>query len=76
MFVKEEMTIADLRDRTWCCEDFWKRFDESGKSEEALEAAIFTLLGGDEGEIPTLTAVNDLLRFDGDDGQESILDMI
>ena len=63
MYIKDDYSFEDLKKQVWSgAVDTIERIEKEEKEEEFMELlqAIF------ENDIPTLTAVNDLLWFDDD----------
>ena len=67
MTIKQEVGARELEDMTWQCEEFWEVVN-SQNLEGDLESYLDEMFPDGE----DLTAVNDLLRFDG----ESVLQAI
>lgn len=67
MTIKQEVGARELEDMTWQCEEFWEVVN-SQNLEGDLESYLDEMFPDGE----DLTAVNDLLRFDG----ESVLKAI
>lgn len=64
MYIKEEYNFTDLMDKCWCgAEDTLKVVQDNNKEEE-----LFNLLYEEFnvyfGGIPTITEINDFLRFE------------
>lgn len=67
MTIKKEVGARELEDMTWECDEFWEVVN-SQNLEGDLESYLDEMFPDGE----DLTAVNDLLRFDG----ESVLQAI
>ena len=63
MRIAREFDFSDLVNECWDCEDVLKAISDNNVENvlmDLLEEVVF------KSEVPTLTEVNDLLRFDGD----------
>ena len=60
---KEIETFSDLREATWCCEFVLDAIEKANKEDEFMNyiEAMFEC-----GETPTMTELNDFIRFDTD----------
>ena len=60
---KEIETFSDLREATWCCEFVLDAIEDASKEDEFMNyiESMFEC-----GEIPTMTELNDSIRFDTD----------
>lgn len=64
MEIKNDYGFEDLRDNCWSgAIDTLDRVEEEGKEEELMDLLEEVF----EGDIPTLTEVNDYLRFEDDE---------
>lgn len=64
MEIKNDYGFEDLRDNCWSgAVDTLDRVEEEGKEEELMDLLEEVF----EGDIPTLTEVNDYLRFEDDE---------
>jgi tRNA U54 and U55 pseudouridine synthase Pus10 len=60
MYVKKDMDFNTLMDECWCCEDVLNKIYDEDKEDEFmdfLEEYFYE-------NIPTMTELNDLIRFD------------
>ena len=60
MYVKKDMDFNTLMEECWCCEDVLNRIDDEDKIDEfmdLLEECFYE-------NVPTMTELNDLIRFD------------
>ena len=62
MRIAREFTFYTLQDECWDCEDVLEAV-ENADMEDALMDLLEEVFNSD---VPTITEVNDLLRFDGD----------
>ena len=62
MRIAREFNFHDLEDNCWCCEEVLDAVYNANK-EDALMDLLEEVFNAD---VPTLTEVNDLLRFDSD----------
>lgn len=63
MYIKRDFDFRDLQNNCWDCEDVLKAIYDNDKEDaliDLLENECFPY------DVPTLTEVNDLLRFEGD----------
>ena len=63
MYIKRDFDFRDLQNNCWDCEDVLKTIYDNDKEDalmDLLENECFPY------DVPTLTEVNDLLRFEGD----------
>ena len=67
MIIYEEKQVTDFENDSWCCEDFWDKIHE-----QHLENALDSYMEDIYPEGLEKTALNDILRFDGDDILEAI----
>ena len=62
MRIAREFDFWKLRDECWDCDDVLDAVENADKEDELMMLLEDNFCG----EVPTLTEVNDLLRFDGD----------
>ena len=63
MYVKNDLDFNDLENECWDCDSVLDAISENNKEEEFMDL-LEEQFGGD---IPTMTEVNDFIRFDDDD---------
>ena len=62
MYVKNDLDFNDLENECWECDSVLDAISENNKEEEFMDL-LEEQFGGD---IPTMTKVNDFIRFGGD----------
>lgn len=62
MYVKTDLDFNDLENECWECDSVLDAISENNKEEEFMDL-LEEQFGGD---IPTMTEVNDFIRFDDD----------
>ena len=62
MYVKTDLDFNDLENRCWECDSVLDAISENNKEEEFMDL-LEEQFGGD---IPTMTEVNDFIRFEDD----------
>ena len=62
MYVKNDLDFNDLENECWDCDSVLDAISENNKEEEFMDL-LEEQFGGD---IPTMTEVNDFIRFDDD----------
>ena len=62
MRVTKELDFRDLFEECWCCDDVLNTIE----NHDAGDALMNLLEESFYGEVPTITEVNDLIRFDSD----------
>ena len=62
MYVKNDLDFNDLENECWECDSVLDAISENNKEEEFMDL-LEEQFGGD---IPTMTEVNDFIRFDDD----------
>ena len=62
MYVKNDLDFNDLENECWECDDVLDAISENNKESEFMDL----LEGQFGGDIPTMTEVNDFIRFDDD----------
>ena len=68
MRIAREFTFYTLQEECWDCDDVLDAVENADKEDELMMLLEDNFCG----EVPTLTEVNDLLRFDGDWVLESL----
>lgn len=64
MKIYEEKEATDFENQTWCCKDFWDTLHKAD-AEEAFNQ-FMEMYTADMEEGMSLTAFNDLIRFESD----------
>ena len=65
IFVKKELDFDDIRKEAWCCDDVLEKIENENKEDDFmyhLEEIFFM----NDSEIPTMTELNDYIRFESD----------
>ena len=60
---KEIDTFSELREQTWCCDFVLDAIEKANKENDFMEYLEEIYFMSDE-EIPTMTELNDYIRFD------------
>ena len=62
MYVKNDLDFNDLENECWECDSVLDAISENNKEEEFMDLLEEQF----DGDIPTMTEVNDFIRFDDD----------
>ena len=62
MYVKNDLDFNDLENECWDCDSVLDAISENNKEEEFMDLLEEQF----DGDIPTMTEVNDFIRFDDD----------
>ena len=62
MYVKNDLDFNDLENECWDCDSVLDAISENNKEEEFMDLLEEQFCG----DIPTMTEVNDFIRFDDD----------
>ena len=65
IFVKKELDFDDIRKETWCCDDVLERIENEGLEDDFM-AHLEEIFFMNDSEIPTMTELNDYIRFESD----------
>ena len=65
IYVKKELDFNDIVKETWCCE-FVLDAIEKAEKEESFMAHLEEIFFMNDSEIPTMTELNDYIRFETD----------
>lgn len=60
MYVKKDLDFSDLERECWCCEDVLETIYNADKEDALMDLLEETFYE----QIPTMTELNDLIRFD------------
>ena len=71
IFVRKELDFDDIRRESWYCDDVLETIENSDKEDEFMShlEEIFFM---NDSEIPTMTELNDYIRFESDMIYESL----
>ena len=71
IFVRKELDFDDIKRETWCCDDVLETIENAGLENDFMAhlEEIYYMSGE---ELPTLTELNDYIRFDYELIYESI----
>ena len=71
IFVRKELDFDDIRRESWYCGDVLETIENSDKEDEFMShlEEIFFM---NDSEIPTMTELNDYIRFESDMIYESL----
>lgn len=63
--IKKELGYYDIKEETWECEKVFENIENAEKEEEFMNLLeeYQELMNGDSEEIPTITELNDYIRF-------------